>query len=138
MQCANELVLRRDNSLTIKPVICFNGVDWENAEFSFMKKATFIWISIFYAFVMNALRHGFLETVDEDNSSRYVNIEIKIEGQYLTITNKYIPHTSSSQRDGITLETVKAFLVHYGFEIVIPEQRDPEGYYIVKIPLKKK
>ena len=127
-------MLRRGNSLTIKPQISFDGVDW-NTDFSFMKKSTFIWISIFYALIMNALRHGWTEAFNKDEFSRVVNIEVKTDEKHIIITNKYVFHQNVNKRDGITLETVKAFFTHFGFKFEIVDPTEEE--YIVKIPLEK-
>lgn len=135
LQCASNLVLRRDGSLTIKPNISFDGVDWER-EFTFMKKSTFIWISIFYALIMNSLRHGTAYEIIDNSFSYVVNIEVKTKDNYLVISNDYCPHKQNDKKDGITLETVKAFFEHYGFEFKIDESVDEK--YIVKMPLEKR
>lgn len=131
MQCASNLVLREDNSLTIRPEISFDNVDW-SAEFEFMRKSTFIWISIYYALIMNALRHGQTEAASEGNKfSPRVKIEVSTDENYLIISNKYVPQNCRNKKEGITLETVKAFFSHYNFRFEI----DKSTNYTVKMPL---
>ena len=132
--CANNLVLRKSNSITVQPQISFEGVDWD-VDFAFMKKSTFIWISIFYALIMNALRHGWTEQFDDKDYHRYVEIEVKVENECLVISNAYVPHKNADKKEGITLETVKAFFSHYGFDFDVDESNAEK--YIAKIPLKK-
>lgn len=128
---ANSLVLRKDNSLIIQPEISFD-IDWD-AEFEFMKKAAFIWIAIFYALIMNSLRHGQSKSVGNDQFLQCVHIDVKTDENYLIISNVYISQDIPNKRDGITLETISAFLSHYGFSLEI----DNEDDYIVKISLNQ-
>lgn len=135
MMCAKDLVLRKENSSTIKPNISFDGVNWA-ADFTFMKKSEFIWISIFYALVMNALRHGYSKSIDEKDYSRYVDIIVSTDEKYLIISNEYVEHNDINKKGGITLDTVNAFLLHYGFDFVKTEL-PKEKRFTVKIPLDK-
>lgn len=131
MLCAKSLVLRKDNSLTFRPEITFE-VDWTK-DFEFMKKSAFIWIAIYYALIMNALRHGKAESLENDRFSQSVRINVSTDETHLVISNKYIRPENSAQKSGITLETVTAFLSHYGFTLQI----DENDTYTVKMPLEK-
>lgn len=127
---SKNLILRRENSIEIKPEIAFR-VDW-NKSFTFMKKSAFIWISIFYSLIMNALRHGLAE--DKNKNIYYVSIDVSTDNKYLIIRNKYNFNAKSDKKNGITLETIKAFLAHYGF--CFSENRYG-GEFFAKIPLER-
>lgn len=131
MMCAERLVLRKDNSLTFHPKITFE-VNWDK-EFEFMKKSAFIWLAIYYALIMNSLRHGKAESLENDQFAQSVQITVRTDETHLIISNKYICPENSTQKNGITLETVKAFLAHYGFTL----QTNKDGDYTVRMPLGK-
>lgn len=131
MMCAENLVLRKDNSLTFHPQITFE-VNWDK-DFEFMKKSAFIWLAIYYALIMNSLRHGKAESHENERFSQSVQITVRTDETHLIISNKYIRPESPTQKNGITLETVKAFLAHYGFTLQI----DENDTYTVRMPLRK-
>ena len=82
---------------------------------------------------MNALRHGKAESLGNDQFSQSVRINVYTDETHLIISNKYIHSENSAQKSGITLETVMAFLAHYGFTLQI----DENDTYTVRMPLGK-
>lgn len=129
-----NLVLRRENSVEIRPKISFEKVDW-NKSFSFMKKSVFIWISMFYSLIMNSLRHGKTESETGSINNHYVDIKISTDDNYLVVSNSYFPDAEIDKKNGITLETIKAFFNHFGFSF--REDRKGEDF-LAKIPLERK
>lgn len=130
-----DLELRKEDSSIIVPQISFHGVDWKK-EFCFMKKSEFIWIAVFYALIMNSLRHGIANPLNDNGYFRQVKITVETDGNYIIVSNEYVEPSELDRKDGITFETICAFFEHYNFKLIKIENLE-EKKYIVKIPLSR-
>jgi hypothetical protein len=84
---------------------------------------------------MNSLRHGKTESETGSINNHYVDIKISTDDNYLVVSNSYFPDAEIDKKNGITLETIKAFFNHFGFSF--REDRKGEDF-LAKIPLERK